>query len=150
MTISPAPVHRLVGRELDLLVAITVMGWIDEPEFGLMDGERVLEIDGPWQPSFNILHAWDVVIRMSKIEQRNAIWWNCTAGAFICIDVGNEFPKSLGRIMFDCPDKMPLAICLAALMAFGVEPNVKDQPGRPSEDRQAPSTIDPPSAASPC
>jgi hypothetical protein len=29
-------------------------------------------------------------------------------------------------------------------------PNVKDQPGRPSEDRQAPQPIDPPSAESPC
>ena len=136
MNDTPDPVHRLVWRELDLLVATTVMGWIDEPEFGLMDGERMLEIDGPWQPSINILHAWDVVIRMSKIEQRNAIWWNCTSGAFICIDVENEFPKSLGRIMFDCPDRMPLAICLAALMAFGVEPNAKiTGPGEPAQQK---------------
>jgi len=35
-------------------------------------------------------------------------------------------------------------------LAQSSRPNVRDQPGRPSEDRQAPQPIDPPSAASPC
>jgi hypothetical protein len=60
---------------------------------------------------------------MSNIEQRNAIWWNITAGAFICIDIDDGLPKSLSRIMFDCPKMMPLAICMAALESFGVSPN---------------------------
>lgn len=117
---ASAPVHRLVGRVLDVLVATTVMGWTEEPEFGLMNGELMMEVDGSFCPSSNIVHAWAVVQRMSEIEQRNAIWWNCTSGAFICIDIGDDLPKTLGRIMFDCPDKMPLAICLAALEAFGI------------------------------
>lgn len=125
---ASAPVHQLVGRALDVLVATTVMGWTDDPEFGLMNGERMMEVDGSFCPSSNIAHAWVVVQHMSDMEQRNAIWWNCTAGAFICIDIGDDMPKSLGRIMFDCPDKMPLAICLAALEVFGVSPNAKDDP----------------------
>jgi hypothetical protein len=124
---ASAPVHQLVGRVLDVLVATTVMGWTDEPEFGLMNGEHMMEVDGPFCPSSNMQHAWAVVEHMSAMEQRNAIWWNCTAGAFICIDIGDDMPKSLGRIMFDCPNKMPLAICLAALEVFGVSPNAKDQ-----------------------
>jgi hypothetical protein len=132
---SPAPVDRLVGRALDVLIATTVMGWTDEPEFGLMNGERFMETDGPFCPSSNITDAWAVVQRMSDIEQRNAIWWNCTAGAFTCIDIGDDMPKSLGRIMFDCPDKMPLAICLAALEVFGVSPNsVLGRPERPNTE----------------
>jgi hypothetical protein len=125
---APGLVHGLVGRALDLLVAKHVMGWTDEPEFGLMDGERMVEIDGPFCPSSNIQHAWAVVERMSSMEQRNALWWNCTAGAFICIDIGDGLPKSLARIIFDCPDKMPLAICLAALEVFGVSPNATPSP----------------------
>ena len=117
---ASAPLHQVVGRALDVLVAVHVMGWTDDPEFGLMNGERFMETRHPFCPSTNIDHAWVVVRRMSQIEQRNAIWWDCTAGAFICIDIGDDLPKSLGRIMFDCPDKMPLAICLAALEAFGI------------------------------
>ena len=121
------PVNAVVGRALDLFVATHIMGWIDDPVYGLMCGERMMEVDETFRPSSSIAHAWEVVKRMSEIEQRNAVWWNCTAGAFVCIDVGEEYPKSLTRIMFDCPDKMPLAICLAALDAFGVSPNPSDQ-----------------------
>jgi hypothetical protein len=124
---ASAPVNRLVGRALDVLVAVHVMGWTEEPGFGLMNVEQFMEIDGPFCPSSNIKDAWAVVQRMSVIKQRNSIWWNCTAGAFVCIDMGgDEFPKSLARIMYDCPDKMPLAICLAALESFGVSPNATD------------------------
>jgi hypothetical protein len=58
---ASAPVHRLVGRALDVLVAVHVMGWTDEPEFGLMNGEQFMEIDGPFCPSSNIKDAWRVV-----------------------------------------------------------------------------------------
>lgn len=119
---GPVP-QFVVGRALDVLVATHVMGWTYEPEFGLMNGERFMETEQPFCPSTNIDHAWAVVRRMSEIEQRNAIWWNCTAGSFISIDIGDGSPKSFAGIMFECPDKMPLAICMAALCAFDVFPN---------------------------
>jgi hypothetical protein len=149
---STAPQHRVVGRALDLLVATNVMGWKPTTRPGQYlaevineHGDPVLEVENIgrgydcleeviFRPSTDIAHAWAVVQRMSEIEQRNAIWWNCTAGAFICIDIGDDLPKSLSRIMFDCPDKMPLAICLAALEAFGVPPNtVMDGSARPQQ-----------------
>lgn len=141
---TAAPVHQLVGRALDDLVAEKVMGWKVHPrntahwmraQDDMVEYRPVASTCGSdrFAPSRNITDAWRVVEHMAAIEQRNAIWWNCTAGAFVCIDIGDELPKSLARIMFDCPDKMPLAICLAALEAFGVSPNARAQPA--GEDR---------------
>jgi hypothetical protein len=42
------------------------------------------------------------------------------------------------------------ALARLELIMRDIPPNVRDQPGRPSEDRQAPNPSDPPSAASPC
>lgn len=110
------------GPELDALVATKVMGYRKDPEYGLMSGERFLEIDGPWQPSASIAHAWEVVIHMSQRKDLDARWWNMTSGSYICIEIGADLPKSLARIMHDCPERMPLAICRAALMAVGEQP----------------------------
>lgn len=120
------------GIAIDYLVAEKVMGWIGAKQHGeslvAFDNGRCISrstvTDGngkrlDFAPSLDIAHAWEVVRFMSKKDHQNAIWWNCTAGAFICLDVDEPFPKSLGRLIHDCPDKVPFAICLAALMAVG-------------------------------
>jgi hypothetical protein len=128
-----------MSEEIDTLIATKVMGWVVHPR---NTAHWMRAEDDPvgyrpvghtccsdrFAPSRNIAHAWQVVQHMANIEQRDAKWWNMTAGAFICIDIDDGLPKSLGRIMFDCPHMMPLAICLAALEAFGIErPNTGNQ-----------------------
>lgn len=121
-----------MSEEIDALIATKIMGWVVHPR---NTSHWMRAEDDPvgyrpvgntcfsdrFAPSRNIADAWRVVDRMSKIEQRNAIWWNCTAGSYICLDIDDGMPKTFGRIMFECPDKMPLAICLAALEAFRIE-----------------------------
>jgi hypothetical protein len=122
------------GPEMDRMVAVEVMGWeavIGNP--GTMWPGRCQvrnRLDAPceadrwtlWCPSTDIAHAWRVVARMANYrnEKAPALWWNCTAGAFICIpgfDTAGGAGMSFGRIMYERPQDMPLAICRAALMA---------------------------------
>lgn len=69
-----------------------------------------------FEPSTNINHAFEVLKHMREYQNPDhpALWWNITAGAFVCIP---GFDMTLNRIMYERPDDMPLAICRAAMMA---------------------------------
>lgn len=119
---ASAPVHQLVGPDLDRAVAAEVMGWSYEPEFGLMNGERFVEVDGTWSPSSNIAHAWEVVEKLSAVDQdcrygkmeiRSPALkpecghaWMCTFQAYLASDLDD----------YGHGETAPLAICRAALM----------------------------------
>lgn len=106
------------GRELDALVAEKVMGW----EVTIANGwEAYFETEsgqfgpwvGLWQPSTNMSDAWEVVREMVR------------KGTYVEIAQGQE----LCTCCFNYDDYLtvercesaPLAICLAALKAVGVE-----------------------------
>lgn len=95
------------GRELDTLIAEKVMGWTS-----IADG-HVVPYKGPWSPSTNIAHAWEVVEKVTAITGPRV-----------------EGIPSVTRFMLQW-DKLDLwacntqeaahAICLAALTAVGVK-----------------------------
>lgn len=122
------------GRELDALVAEKVMGWcwiendvgqeslqppIEEyaylsrnhPVFWA-DDKGYTEIMPKY--STNIADAWQVVEKL-----RETHWIQVEVGTLNICDIG-EYGKGCSTIQ-EVADTIPLAICLAALKAVGVE-----------------------------
>lgn len=100
------------GRELDALVAEKVMGW--NCELRECHTRKVLhsEYGGPPHYSTDIADAWLVV---EKIDQQVTVT-KCADGWLVTID--DYFCHGGVEIM---AGTAPLAICLAALKAVGVD-----------------------------
>ncbi|WP_199426265.1 BC1872 family protein [Thermaerobacillus caldiproteolyticus] len=116
-------------REIDRLVAEHVMGW--EPvyddgdlisfvtEFGILffsdDDER------EWSPTIDIADAWQVVEKLNEDDFDFQVWRE--KGKY-----NVEFSKDFFYLYgFAESETAPLAICLAALKAVGVEVEVIEQ-----------------------
>lgn len=107
------------GRELDALVAEKVMGY----EFAII-GEQLKKVivKGSFgeaidfSPTTNIADAWKVVEKFNyKLSlEINGDYCNCKL-------VGKFNEKMVGQFFYGEADSVPLAICLAALKAVGVE-----------------------------
>jgi len=118
------------GPELDALVAERVMGWglWDGP--GYPEGRSGLYLigaegqvyktsppDGSWSPSTNIAPAWEVVERL----ENTGFYWK-----FVRHSDGLYLTFSQPPVLLEIADaqisqwdKLPHAICLAALKAVG-------------------------------
>ncbi|WP_313430061.1 BC1872 family protein [Siminovitchia terrae] len=121
-------------REIDRLVAEKVMGWrLDETNFidywvGEHDGQKGdWAIAHMWKPSTNIQDAWEVVEKINEefslVRTNDTGMWVASIGFF-----GDECPEC-GEETFEVEyqgiaNAAPLAICLAALKAVGVEVEV--------------------------
>ncbi|GAB7387388.1 hypothetical protein BSNK01_12240 [Bacillaceae bacterium] len=113
------------GRELDALVAEKVMGWTYRKLPTLDEGAWVIEEKEPviwesrWKPSIRIKDAWLVVEKMIDsgfdlhldADWKNGVYYYC------------EFSNLIGGlgVFGHEAETAPLAICLAALKAVGVE-----------------------------
>jgi hypothetical protein len=111
------------GPELDRLIAERVMGWKYDPEFGLLNGEQFMEINGSWSPSTNIAHAWEVMEQL----RHKAIYLDViqTDNGFMVGDGSDNYTNDDGHIegtlyYVGLADTAPHAICLAALRASGL------------------------------
>lgn len=108
----------VLGRELNDLVAVKVMGWkyIDDLHWKY-NGEFVK--DGrPFNPSTNIADAWLVAERMIDRGFEYIVTNELFIGRHCCefvLKVNREFRISA------CGDTAPLAICKAALKARQAE-----------------------------
>ena len=119
------------GRELDALVAEKVMGWklFDRAAMGWGPGPSVWSTgensDDPmssptfqgFQPSVDIRHAWLDVKKMAELHVVSVSCmfnkrWRCEA-----VQAHSQRQTPVNAIA----DTAPLAICLAALKAVGVE-----------------------------
>lgn len=115
-------------REIDRLVAEKVMGAAVR-----VDGECVFSqvangLWREWRPTEDIAAAWEV---LAKLPDADLVRWDCPSGSefvpgWACTNVGvqtwmldsNEYePGRYGAVALTAP----LAICLAALKAKGVE-----------------------------
>jgi hypothetical protein len=117
------------GRELDALIAEQVMGWTkrsipDEivgPEWYWCSEAGPKQLVSSWRPSTEIHWAWMVVERLrgqhccTKLYSDHGYVWECT--------LIKEFddPHAGEQPLFGQAETAPLAICLAALKAVGVE-----------------------------
>lgn len=111
------------SRELDALVAEKVMGWrvgpIDD-DYLASDGTPTGWTKGtcysqrpPFRPSTDIAAAWEVVQQFDSVKVLKAgASWDCG----ISVKRGDWFEVELASA-----PTAPLAICLAALRAVGVE-----------------------------
>lgn len=125
------PLNAPAGRDLDQVIAERVMGWkatYRSPRGHLTAyGDRTVSASGAamtqggrrvdFSPSRCIEHAWEVVCRMANHPDthRHAYWWNWWHAA-ISID------ESGPHVATHDPSTMPLAICRAALLAIGEDP----------------------------
>lgn len=102
------------GRELDLLIALKVMGW-EHNSLGdawIREGEPWVGCD-EFQPSVDIAAAWEVVERLKEL------------GVYLTIcTLENDYQCELDRLKtyeLACDsvisETAPLAICRAALLA---------------------------------
>lgn len=110
------------GRELDALVAEKVMGWklsnaTDGTEY--WDNGKFCGGIWPkeWNPSTNIADAWNVVEKMKSKDYLFSLK-NIVKGTFTfsLTDWGGNCSTYAAEA-----ETAPLAICLAALKAVGVE-----------------------------
>jgi Phage ABA sandwich domain len=98
-------------REIDRLVAEKVMGW-----------EAGKYAYGSWFPTTNIADAWKVVEKLSKDGFEFQVWREKNGKYNV------EFAKDFFYVFgFAESETAPLAICLAALKAVGVEVEVNEQ-----------------------
>lgn len=107
------------GWALDALVGTLVMGWRAEPGFGLMDGEKFMEVDGPWCPSTNISDAMMVVEKMRLMVFPSSKGWSAAladADALGIPEHGDFWIDAKFNFLAEA-ETMPLAICRAALVA---------------------------------
>lgn len=109
------------GIELDTIVAEKVMGWIKPPATSILKPmwvEPPLGIVHPELPKFSekIEDAWLVVDKYSYALQltQSHGYWKCTM-----VYKFNE--RGVGQYISAEASKAPLAICLAALRAIGLE-----------------------------
>jgi hypothetical protein len=113
------------GRELDALVAEKVVGWIHLPEEDAFHGARWKDQDtgfiwgGPPPYSTAISVAWKVVEKMGLSLVRTDEGW--MVGDISCGFTTDDGVVD-GTLQYATVCKTaPLAICLAALKAVGVE-----------------------------
>jgi hypothetical protein len=151
------------GRELDALVAEKVMGWTVDPIYRMYTGSVVRHAAGHnletrFNPSTDITAAWEVVEKMRAL------------GLWVEINLGYEFDgPSIDCIIGEYgaaggiieglrhgekqwseeADTAPLAICLAALKAKGVDRVARCACGRPADDCDAHPTGEPESMNTP-
>lgn len=117
-------------REIDRLVATKVMGWkmleIKHTDSGVIggfydDGEKLIGV-GEWSPTSDIRVAWQVVEKLSKDGCDFQVWREKNGKYNV------EFSKDFFYVFgFAESETAPLAICLAALKAVGVEAEVNEQ-----------------------
>jgi hypothetical protein len=112
------------GRELDALIAEKVMGWVLPPHSSVVGQMWVETPSGrvhPKLPEFssNISDAWQVVEKMKEIGY---MMWLEQEGVYQCV-----FFRGLGYQVHDysVASSAPLAICLAAIKAKGIDIDVK-------------------------
>lgn len=121
---------RLDLRKIDSLVAEKVMGWrLDETNFidywvGEHDGRGGdWAIAHMWKPTTNIQDAWEVVKKLNEkftVDIRDTL----NDGAECYLYEFHEETESLFLYTAADGETAPLAICLAALKAVGVEVEV--------------------------
>lgn len=112
------------GKELDILVALKVMGWERHPDFSHLYRDTNRKEHGAFQvaehiPNYStdIAAAWDVFEKLAiapdagplAIERYRKSWAVTNGGGY---EDGETFSEG---------DTAPHAICLAALKAVGVE-----------------------------
>jgi hypothetical protein len=108
------------GRELDALVAERVMGWelrsVGAPSLVWTEKETGIgrSHEDQWNPSVSIHYAWQVVVKMLAREQAH-IDLSIEPGGVHC------FYSSYEQEVDALGPSAPVAICLAALKAVGVE-----------------------------
>jgi Phage ABA sandwich domain len=117
-------------REIDRLVATKVMGWkileIKHTDSGVIggfydDGEKLIGV-GEWSPTSDIRVAWQVV---EKLRDRY-VYMNLTNNddSYCCELMEQDLENSSRYFTYYADaETAPLAICLAALKAVGV--NIK-------------------------
>lgn len=121
----------IAGRELDALVAEKVMGWtkatlhdeVSGPEQYWCSGKVAHVLVDSWTPSAFIHYAWKVVEKLAKDGKHLALQ---APGSTDMNECYRTFPKWTADFEFRLDseaeaDTAPLAICLAALKAVGVE-----------------------------
>jgi hypothetical protein len=109
------------NREIDKLIAEKVMGWCQDP-FGnwINPNGEFCHADGMFIPTEDISAAWEVVEQLAQmghdVKINRLIHWNtdyeCLIGKDNWVDMDYKYVGS---------DTAPMAICLAALKAVGVE-----------------------------
>lgn len=132
------------GRELDALVAERVMGWTDvklakRPELGVL-GRHPVRHAQEIVPHYST----DIAAAMAVVEElRSWIFWVQRVEAPLgqvrysarVYTRDKDVPYYFGAYYDATANTAPLAICLAALKAVGVEVNI-DEWGKPEEPRR--------------
>lgn len=111
------------NSEINKLVALSVMGWTVHPRntaHYMVDGGIACWVS-EWMPTRDIECAWRVVERMQELGYFPTIWLQQVADkkAWRC-----EFAHLQERDAVSEHESAPMAICLAALQALGVEVKV--------------------------
>ena len=116
----------MTRHDLNELVATKVMGWHRRKDFWATAEEWDTKVaPGNWSPMDSIDAAWGVVEKIGKrFVLRHPSHANLWQAGFECdsgiADVGWHFVKN-NCCVFAGADTAPMAICLAALKAVGVE-----------------------------
>lgn len=127
------------GPELDALVAEKVMGWVHydsgKDDWWTDHAGNKIEPISDWEPSVDIVAAWDVIKQLGRLDFRIRISidfdGDCDeivleAGDCNCphqkpYDAFDGHGWTLIEHIAESVQKVPHAICLAALKAKGVE-----------------------------
>lgn len=112
-------------QNINELVATHVMGWRKETVANIsellpfydvwVEGETKYVRVENFNPSTNIADAWEVVEKLSQFDQKYLVWHN-ESKVWCFVFAGGTF------LRYSADAKTaPLAICLAALKAVGVD-----------------------------
>jgi hypothetical protein len=117
-------------REIDRLVAEKVMGWKADFRDDVYENSPRRWLVSGWRPSTDIAAAWEVVEKLSPgrpfvLQIRNTMMGGFQVRAsWTDTEIVNTYDADFGgrmRVDQATAATAPLAICLAALRAAGVE-----------------------------